>query len=68
MTLEELQAQRDAILKQMSQPREMHAGDKGLTNRDLKDLEAALARVDAEIAVTKGSAISRVSFIGFRRG
>jgi hypothetical protein len=49
----ELQAQRDAILKQMSQPQDVRGpAGMGVTNRNLEDLETALRRIDREIAAT----------------
>jgi len=49
MTLEELQAQREAILAEMGQP-DVQFEQRGVTRRPQPELDAALARVDAEIA------------------
>lgn len=50
MTINELQVQREAILKQMAAPESLSSGDKSIRNRQQGDLEAALQRIDAEIA------------------
>lgn len=50
MTIEELQASREAILKQMAAPSSVTRGDMSVQHRQQSDLEAALRRVDAEIA------------------
>jgi hypothetical protein len=49
MTLEELQAQREAILAEMGQP-DVQFEQRGVKRRPQPELDAALARVDAEIA------------------
>jgi hypothetical protein len=49
MTLEELQAQREAILAEMGQP-DVQFEQRGVKRRPQAELDAALARVDAEIA------------------
>jgi hypothetical protein len=49
MTLEELQAQREAILAEMGQP-DVQFEQRGVKRRPQAELEAALARVDVEIA------------------
>lgn len=55
MTIEELRAERERILKALSQPQEIHHGDRGLTNRSIKDHLLALERIDAEIDVVSGT-------------
>ncbi len=50
VTLEQLQAQRAKILADMGGFSEIQAGDKALRMRPQSELEAALQRVDAEIA------------------
>jgi 5-enolpyruvylshikimate-3-phosphate synthase len=50
MTIEELQAKRSKILTDMGGFLELIHGDKTIRNRPQTDLEAALQRVDAEIA------------------
>lgn len=50
LTLEQLQAQRDAILTKMGGPQSVTEGDRSVTHRPQADLAAALSRVEAEIA------------------
>jgi 5-enolpyruvylshikimate-3-phosphate synthase len=50
LTLAQLQAQRDEILSEMGGAQAVTFGDKSVTRRPQQDLDAALARVDAEIA------------------
>ena len=50
LTLEQLQAQREKILGEMGGLQSLAFGDKNITYRPQQDLDAALARVDAEIA------------------
>jgi 5-enolpyruvylshikimate-3-phosphate synthase len=49
-TLEQLQAERQKIIAEMSRPQEQQFGDRRLTRRPIGDLESALRRIDAEIA------------------
>lgn len=49
-TLAELQAQRDEILSQMGGAQSLTFQDRSITRRPQQELDAALARVDAEIA------------------
>lgn len=50
LTLEQLQAERDKILDAMGHPINVQFSDRSITYRAQADLEAALKRVDAEIA------------------
>lgn len=49
MTLEQLQATRDAIVKQLSAYQEMQSGDKRLVSQSADDLRNRLSIIDAEI-------------------
>ena len=49
-TLSELQAQRDEIISQMSAPLTVQYRERSLTHRSFADLEAALQKIDGEIA------------------
>jgi len=49
MTLEQLQARREAILAEMGQP-DMAFEDRSMKRRPQAELSAALAKIDAEIA------------------
>jgi hypothetical protein len=50
ITLEQLQAQRDKILDEMGNPSHVQFESQSVTYRPQDELEAALRRVDAEIA------------------
>jgi len=50
LTLEQLQAQRDELIADMSKPSRIEFSDRGVTNRPQGELDAALQRIDAEIA------------------
>lgn len=50
VTLEQLQAQRDSILADMTGAGVVQHGDQSVTFKSQVELEAALARIDAEIA------------------
>lgn len=50
LTLEQLQAERDKIVDAMGHPINVQFSDRSVTQRSQADLEAALKRVDAEIA------------------
>ncbi len=50
LTVEQLQAQRDEIVAQMSAPQQVAFKGRSETLRPQAELEAALRRVDAEIA------------------
>ena len=67
-TLAELQAQRDVIVKGMSSPAQLHFGDRGVTHRPQGELEAALQRIDAEIAKAQGKANGSVFQVTTGRG
>lgn len=67
LTLEQLQAQRDKIITEMSRPIEVQMGDRLIRHRPQPDLESALRAVDAEIAAL-GSAPSRQFTIKTSRG
>ena len=65
LTLEELEAMRDGILREMALPAEQHFGDQGLTRRSTKELESVLARVNGAIDAilsegTSGGRITRI--------
>ena len=49
VTLDQLQAQRDAIIGEMGQPN-VQFGERALTRRPQAELDAALRKIDAEIA------------------
>lgn len=49
LTLDQLQAQRDAIVAEMGQPNVQFA-ERALTRRPQSELDAALRKIDAEIA------------------
>jgi len=49
-TLSDLQAQRDQIVSAMSQPEEVRFESRLVRQRSQQDLDAALRRIDAEIA------------------
>lgn len=55
MTLSELQAERDKILKALSMPHSLTAGDKSVTRQTSVELRESLAVVDSEIARLQGS-------------
>lgn len=50
LTLEQLQAERDKILDAMGQPVNVQFEGRSVTQRAHTDLNAALQRIDAEIA------------------
>jgi 5-enolpyruvylshikimate-3-phosphate synthase len=54
VTLDQLQAQRDAIIGEMGQPNVQFA-ERALTRRPQAELEAALRKIDAEIARLQSS-------------
>lgn len=68
MTIEELQAQRDQILKQMADPQDVRAGSAGVTNRSQDDLRKALAVIDAEIKRAGGSSGVSCTFLKHSKG
>ena len=67
-TLDQLQAQRNEILKGMSSPAEIHFAERGITNRPQGDHEQALQRIDAEIARAQGTANGSVFQVTTGRG
>lgn len=67
-TLAELQAQREAVLKQMSQAQSVSIEGRSVTNRGQADLEAALKRIDREIAALSSPSSSRVFTVQSDRG
>jgi hypothetical protein len=68
MTIEELQAQRDKILKRIAQPQSgTGPGGMGFTNPSQDDNNKALAAIDAEIARLQGGE-SRTFTIQTNRG
>jgi hypothetical protein len=67
-TLAELQEQREAVLTQMSQAQSVAIEGRSLTNRSQADLEAALRRIDREIAALSSSSSSRVFVVQSERG
>lgn len=54
VTLDQLQTQRDAIIGEMGQPNVQFA-ERALTRRPQAELEAALRKIDAEIARLQSS-------------
>ena len=50
LTLEQLQAQREDVLTSMRAESRIECSDRGVTYKPQAELEAALQRIDAEIA------------------
>ena len=50
LTLEQLQAQREKILCDMGNTAQVQFGDMSVTHRPQAEMDAALQRIDAEIA------------------
>ena len=50
LTLAQLQAQRAEIVEHMGKPSQVQFGDKSVTYRPQAELDAALQRIDGEIA------------------
>ena len=64
MTLEEIEEQEAAILRQMSAPKEVHYRDRGLTNRDAADLQKTLdflAREKAKLLGGQGQLLTTLA-------
>ena len=55
LTLEQLQAQRDKTIQEMSLESRVDFSDRGITRRSQEELEAALRRIDSEIAKLGGA-------------
>ncbi len=69
MTIEELEALRDKILKQMAAPKDLRASDgSGLTNRDMADLPKSLALIDREITTLTTASGTRCTLAQHSRG
>ncbi len=56
MTLEELEAQREALLAALSAPDSVTFGDRSMRHRSPEQIRTALQQVDAEIAKAKVAA------------
>jgi hypothetical protein len=55
MTLQELEAQREALLAALSAPDSVSFGDRSMRYRSPEQIRAALQQVDAEIAKAKAA-------------
>jgi hypothetical protein len=55
MTLQELEAQREALLAALSAPDSVSFGDRSLRHRSPEQIRAALQQLDAEIAKVKAA-------------
>jgi len=55
MTSVEYSARRDKILKALAAPQSVTSGDKGVTFRSVRDLQSALAALDAEWTRSQGT-------------
>lgn len=67
LTVQDLQSERDKILAQMGNPSQVSFEGRSLTYRPQVDLEAALKRVDAELAAMQAPS-SRQFVIQTNRG
>ena len=56
MTLQELEAQREALLAELSAPDSVTFGDRSMKNRSPEQTRTALQLVDQEIAKAKAAA------------
>ena len=56
MTLQELEAQREALLAALSAPDSVTFGDRSMRHRSPEQIRTALQQVDAEIAKAKAAA------------
>ena len=56
MTLQELEAQREALLAELSAPDSVTFGDRSMRHRSPEQIRTALQQVDAEIAKAKAAA------------
>ena len=56
MTLQELEAQREALLAELSAPDSVTFGDRSMRHRSPEQIRTALQQVDAEIARAKAAA------------
>jgi hypothetical protein len=69
MTLEELIAKRDSLLKIIANGnRRLQNGDQSIEYVDTASLKASIATLDAEIAKAQGSGQTRVLTISMDRG
>lgn len=55
MTLQELEAQREALLAALSAPDSVSFGDRSMRHRSPEQIRTALQQVDAEIAKAKAA-------------
>jgi hypothetical protein len=55
MTLQELEAQREALLAALSAPDSVSFGDRSMRHRSPEQIRTALQQVDAEIAKVKAA-------------
>jgi 5-enolpyruvylshikimate-3-phosphate synthase len=56
MTLQELEAQREALLAALSAPDSVTFGDRSMRHRSPEQIRTALQQLDAEIAKAKATA------------
>lgn len=56
MTLPELEAQREALLAELSAPDSVTFGDRSMRHRSPEQIRTALQQVDAEISKAKAAA------------
>ena len=63
MTVEQLQEQREKILADMSSAQQTTFGDRSVTWRSQADLDAALTRIDREIARQSGPSIKQIVIV-----
>lgn len=61
LTLEQVQAERDKLIKQAAAYAVMQSGDKRLEAFDAKDLERRIAILDSQIAKLSGTASGYVT-------
>lgn len=61
LTLEQLAAERDKIIKQLSLPQEAQSGDKRVVAQTADDLMKRLATIDSEIAKVQNGSSGYVS-------
>jgi hypothetical protein len=67
LTLQQLQAARDALVTSLGAPAEVHFSDHSVRNRSIAEIRAAISEVDDQIALLGGAA-SRVSLAQHKRG
>lgn len=68
MRLLELIAQREAVRRAIRSPLTVTHGDKSVKNRSVKELQIALADLNAEIGDLGGLPVRRVRYASVRKG